>query len=408
MADVSSRLERFMAGELSRGEEREIAQAALQDGELFDALMTASTTHAALRLEGAGERAAVPVTAVGNRAVRFLRTPVGRGVLAAAAAAIIVVVVSPIARRTAAPSTPSAPAPASQPLRPIAPSAPDLPAPTFLTAHLEDLAGTATAAFRAAPSPSRPPNAEGAITSVREHEAWAALGSVDGVTQGAVLQIFRGRDRTNSIGSITANAVFRDRMRGSTTTASPRPGDVAVLPPRLVVAALHQRMVSLIAAGEIAAARATGDRAAALLQAPDVPVSDKRGVLALLGALERRSGSVDRAVEHLRAAAALFDGPARTAAGERTDTLTELAAALAEAHQGEAASQALRLAQTTASGAAAGRIENNLGAVAAMRGDREAAAALYQSALRSLGRTPATADERRAIEKNLADLTAVR
>jgi tetratricopeptide (TPR) repeat protein len=183
---------------------------------------------------------------------------------------------------------------------------------------------------------------------------------------------------------------------------------VAVVPLPLAVSALRQHAVALAADGDLAAARAAAEQVLPRLDGGGVRAEDKRALLSLAGLIDRRSGKPEDAIRHLRAAAALLDAPPPSSSTERTEIFTELGAALLGTRKLDEAVQALRLARQTASGAAAVRVTNDLGAAAALGGHRAEAADLYRAAFQAAATTTVTADERRAIEKNLSDLAAVR
>ena len=83
---------------------------------------------------------------------------------------------------------------------------------------------------------------------------------------------------------------------------------------------------------------------------------------------------------------------------------SELAAALIDHGDLEEASAVLQLAAATASGADAVRVSNNLGVVAALKGDRATADAHYRSALTAAERATGLDAEGRALQTNLANL----
>jgi Flp pilus assembly protein TadD len=141
---------------------------------------------------------------------------------------------------------------------------------------------------------------------------------------------------------------------------------------------------------------------------PGVAVEDKRGVLALAGAIDRRAGQSADAVGHLRAAVDLLSTTPAVPAAVRAAVLNEFGAALLDVRRPAEAERVLAEAQQMSSGSTTSRIENNRGAAAAQRGDRPAAERWYRAALNGMAGASASSEERRAIEKNLSDLTAVR
>ena len=404
MAERSAFLDRFATGDLSREEERRLAQAAVEDPQLFDALMTASAVRAALGREGS---LSDPQPDGRDRQVGRWRSPYGIAALAAAAVVVLFAIVWQIAPTRTAPAPPDALIVRASPGGNHA-TAPVVTQPLALGGRIEDLAGVSPASFRSVPPPSRAPKAEGDLSMVSDGgEITVALGSLDGVTQGAKLPVFRGANRTNPVAHLTVGAVFRESSRGRVEAArsAVRAGDVAVVTAPLAVAALRQRMVALIGAGDRSGAAAAGRRALPLLNGPGVAVADRWRVLSLVGVLERIGGETTDAIAHLHAAVDLL--PAASAPpAQRAEILNELGAALLDGRRPDEAEQVLRDAEEAASGPLKARVENNRGAAAALRGDRAAAERLYRSALRVAAESSAVVTDRRAIEKNLADLTA--
>jgi tetratricopeptide (TPR) repeat protein len=396
-ADVSPRLDRYIAGELPREQERDLAQAALDDPDLFDALMAESAARAAIRLESGADRARAPSS--------FARTKTGAALLAAAAA-VTIAVLYPVMKG----GTRGGNQPLESPAAGAATAAAAAPVlfPEVLTAPVQDLAGTASAEFRSAVTVSRAPKTLGAVTAVEGGEAEIALGALDGIVQGAELDVARGGLQGVIVSRLRIDAVFRERSRGRVSGAEVRVDDAVLVPPTLALPAVRQRAVSLLAAGDAPTARAAAEQALPYMSHPGVRADDKRTVLTILGALERRAGEIEPAIAHLGAAVDLLAVAPLPSVAERTDALTEFGAALLAARKADEAERALREARQTASLAGAVRVLNDLGAAAAMRGDRSAAAELYQAALHAAGDAPSLGDERRAIAKNLADLGPAR
>ena len=406
MTEMRARLDRYTTGELPIEAERALARAALDDPQLFDALMTAGATRAALDREGTqdgvfGAVGPAPPTR------SFWRAPVRAAAFALAAALLIFAVFYPGARHDGrAVPTQAATSPGSSS---AAVASVSLPAPAVLSARLEDFATTPSSEFRSPHTVSRSPRTEGRV-SLASHGAGVIvpLGSLDGITQGSELQIVRGSSR-EPVGRLTITTVFREQSRGRVDPhATVRQGDVALVPSQVLVAALHQQMVALAAAGDIAGARQAATRALPLADQPGVAVEDKRGVLALAGAIDRRAGQSADAVGHLRAAVDLLSTTPAVPAAVRAAVLNEFGAALLDVRRPDEAERVLAEAQQISSGAMTFRIENNRGAAAALRGDRPAAERWYRAALNGMAGSSASSEERRTIEKNLSDLTAVR
>ena len=339
-------VDRLLAGELSRAEERRLAQAALDDPELFDALTAAALTKAALTQPGSAG------TEPGVHAARLpVRRPVGQsaaliGGLAVAAALVLAVAYWAMRRAPVPPEPTSTSVTAPGPLR---------EAPLLLTARLD---AAAQPTFRAdATRASRPPRQAGTVVQVLDGAAEIDLGSLDGLTQGLALDIVRGE---RPVGRMTMTAVFRERARGRVDAAAGvRRGDRVEVDRATQVTALVEHATARRAAGDLTAARELVTRAAA-------------------------------------------------AAGEgnvTADVLNELGVLQIEQRDLPGAERTLQSAQALATGVAEMRVTSNLGALAALRGDRVEAERLYREAASLAASSPDLAPERQAIARNLAALS---
>src|SRR5581483_1818677 len=165
------RLDGFMAGELSAPQQRELAQAALDNPELFDTLTAAALLKETVRASDAAPAVDAPV-----RANRARVAMIAGGAMAAAAvlAGLAIRPPAPPARDTvAAPATPAR-------LREPAEPAPASAAPVFLRAQLDDGGGQASP-FRSVERGSRLRKEGGEGTWVDNGDIEVNLGSLDGV-----------------------------------------------------------------------------------------------------------------------------------------------------------------------------------------------------------------------------------
>src|SRR5262245_21932511 len=230
MADAfDDRLDRYVAGELSARDERELAQAALDDPALFDTL-----TAAALVRESARGEAPTPRSQPAVRPKSRLVWWVAAGAAMATAAAVGVILI----RRPSPVSTPS-PAPAAavaEAPRPASRAPATLPPPIFLTARA-DAAGQPSA-FRSVDAGSRPPNDSGTVSSVDGDDIEITLGSLDGLAKGSAVRIVRQDGRGPAV-TLIVEAVFRERARGRVSPGpAPQVGDRANVSPADHVSAL--------------------------------------------------------------------------------------------------------------------------------------------------------------------------
>ena len=343
MPEVNAKsLDRLLAGEVSHAEQRRLAQEALDDPDLFDALTAAALTKAVLDTPIAADAAAgVPV--------RRQRPRTAILAMLSAAAAVILAVAYGWTRSSDRPVTP-APGATSPVL--VAP-------PVLLTARAETITDQT---FRTEAVPGRLPKDTGTIVSVEDRVAVVDLGALDGLKQDMELHIRRGDRR---VGSVTMTAVFRERARGRVRSGDVRQGDRVEIDPAVTVNAILDQAM---------ARRAAGDRP---------------------GALDLAARAVSR--EDVAAVP--------TASAE---LLNELGVVQIERRDYAVAERTLQLAQSVAVGPTRMRVANNRGAVAALRGDRDAARAFYRSAASLAGDSPDLAGDRQAIEKNLAAVHTAR
>jgi len=344
------RLDAYLAGDLSPQEQRALAQASLEDPELFDQLASAAAVNAATTNEPA---------VVGRRSppVRLRWMLSG----AAAAAATIAAIVS-IDRPTSTPApAPGTTTPGSSATRTEPASQPASLQPIILTARLGDLPRTQSPEFRSPADASRAPKGTGVVVSADNGEVEIDLGSLDGLAKGSDVQVVRAG--VSAPARLTITTVFRERSRGRATSSDTvRVGDRVEVPPALQLSALWERALSRVAAGDTDAARTAAQQAVTL------------------------------------------SANARGAAS--ADTMNELAGVLINSGDVTDAESLLRRAQADASGVTAVRVANNLGALAALRGDVMTAESMYRSALTMAGTGPEYEPARQSIEKNLQDLRA--
>src|SRR5258708_778505 len=142
---ADDRLDRYLAGELTRSEQRDLAQAALGDPELFDALTAAALVKATV-LRSSGSDRATPVRRFRDSHVALALA----GVAAIAAMVSLLMVYRPPSSSTPTPPTASSASSASStPARTGAADSPRAASlPILLTARLDEAAKQPTATFR--------------------------------------------------------------------------------------------------------------------------------------------------------------------------------------------------------------------------------------------------------------------
>ena len=274
-------LDRLLAGELSRSEERRLAQDALSDPDLFEALTAAALTRTAREpeLKRRSRRSAAVVAAL------------------AAAALVLAVAYSRSSSR------PSAPPPVSPPVA-AAPAV--IQQPLLLAARLDVVPGQT---FRADVAQSREPRPTGVIVSVRDEFADVDIGSLDGLTPGGALAVLRdGRP----VGRLTMTAVFRERARGRVDRGAVQPGDRVDVDPAVHVRALLDQAGARRAAGDVEGAARLLQRAIdGFDRAPAAAPAERGEALNELGVIQINRRDLTAAERTLNAAQSLAAGPTR-------------------------------------------------------------------------------------------------
>jgi hypothetical protein len=339
----SDRMDRYVGGELSPAEARELAQASLDSPELFDELTDSALAKAAVY--------SVPLPTA-----KIVRFPQKAWFVIGGVAAAVVLISLAVVRpgRTGNPH-----------LKPVL---------TLLTAHgrpvllASGLQPTPTdkdgaPVFRSPQTSSRAPWAAGSILSVEDGMAAIDLGSLDGLAKGSELLIFRDDQSTEVIGRLQVTTVFRERARGRLID-----GQRVRVKARVRVegpahlAALLDQVDALYNRGDADAAYRLAEQASGWAEAAQVPPVRQVEFWNQLAVLRMLRADYQGAEAPLNRAAA-------------TSPKTDLTYA---------------------------RSLNNLGVLAELRGDRRNAESQYADALGALAgvREPAE-QERRAVEGNL-------
>ncbi len=203
-------LDRFARGELSPAESRELARQSLDDPQLFDDLTATATARTAL------SRAKAP-------------PPRARWVMPAIAAAAVVMLASGAYVLTHHPPPPAPPV-----------------APILLSQN------TAASLFRGGDADTRAARTSGSVTEVEEMVVSIDLGSIDGLSAGNEVELFRNGLPT---GTLKLTTIFRDNARGLA------PHDVTVhekdevrVPRQILVRAALDQIDALAAHGDAEAA----------------------------------------------------------------------------------------------------------------------------------------------------------
>lgn len=389
--DIDSRIDRYMNRELDPSAARALAQAALDDSELFDELTAVALAQAALESPATTDRA-LAQSALDDE--DLFDTLVARGALEIglpaqhqpkrwwiAVAGVGAVAAGLLTFFILRPSAPPIPQPQPQTLALTA-----KPRPTILlTADLQPPGSASSPIFRGEETASRAPKSEGAVVSIVDGIATVNLGSIDGLAKG------------QQIGSIVITTVFRDRARGKIINGdSPRVNDTVRIPNSTHLRAILQQVDALAAGGNLTAARDLAHQSIAA-GSP----GETRPLLERLAALDYQAGTADAARERYEVAVNNFDQPPAAGPAERAATLASYGALCLMHGDPQRAEELLQKGLVVASELALrSEILGNLGAAAEIRLDQIKAAGYYHQAL---ALTPSKAD-RDVIAANLARL----
>jgi hypothetical protein len=403
----------YVSGKLSRSAERQLAQAALDDEALFDALVTHGAVEKSLRDPAFRAALSSPVEA----RAKVLRFPHKTRAIAIGSIAAALTVIGIYSWKSLS-SGRNQPSQANDDTAVRVPApAPSLDfaagRPILLAADLrpDSVKNGATPVFRGADTESRPPQPSGTVLSIDDRQATISLGSLDGLTKGTELQIFRGANLGQPIARLLVTTVFRDRARGLVAGGqSIRENDRVSAPPAVYLAAVLEETNRLADSGESPKARSLARAALAWADSAAAPLAAERKIFERLGPLDFQAGDAAAAENDYRSAVASFDAPPSESAAEQAATLNALGVlyllrsdyAQAEAQLGHARVNQARA--NVADGTVYARTLNNLAVLAELRGDAPKAAALYRDALRALGNAVDTSEDRKAVDANLARL----
>jgi hypothetical protein len=277
------------------------------------------------------------------RTANVLRAWRKRAVLtgALAAAAVLIVIALPH----------SAPSPAPN-LKPVLDAGTPTSQPVLLASGLQS---SQAPVFRGEEKEGRAPQASGSIVSMEDGSANLDLGSLDGLAKGSQLTVFRG---AAAVGRLQVTAVFRDRARASVLEGKQlRPRDEVRVGRADHLNALLQQVNATFHRGDFNTALKLAGDAVQWGESATLPPGAMAVAWNQLAVLQMLRGKFDPAAALLSKAAS---------AVSKTDPLYS-------------------------------QLENNLGVLAELRGDRAKAAAGYSNAL-----TAIPAEQRQTVERNLA------
>jgi Flp pilus assembly protein TadD len=339
-------IDQFAIRELSPAEARNLAQQALDDPDLFDALVASGAVEASLETPAVRAAVSAPVR----------RKQWAIALCAAAAAALLAVFLWRSASQHSL--QPSEPARAIVSKPAILPSldVADQSRPVLLASDLRPARSPNALVLRGSGAGTkRQPQSSGVIVALEDGEASVNLGSLDGLAKGTVL------------GPIVITTVFRDHARGKVTAgASIHLNDRVQVPPSTHLAAVLHEVDALASSGNMDQARALARNTLSSGSS-----GETRTLLERLAALDYQAGAIDAAREHFEAAANNFYAPPAADPSEQAVTLNSLGALYLLRGDTQSAEKPLNQAssQTAIDPDLHAQILNNLGVLAEMRGD---------------------------------------
>ena len=187
---TGDQIDRYVRGELSPAEARELAQASLDSPELFEELSDSALAKAAL--------CSRPLPS--DKVVRFPR----KAWIAVAGVAAAVVLISLAVVRPGRTANPH--------LSPVLSFSAAHGQPVLLAGGLQPVQ-TGAPVFRSPQTDSRAPQTAGSIVSIEDGVATIDLGSLDGLARDSVLQVFHAERPAETIARLQVTSVFRERAR---------------------------------------------------------------------------------------------------------------------------------------------------------------------------------------------------
>jgi tetratricopeptide (TPR) repeat protein len=343
-------IDQFATREIPPAAARELAHRALEDPELFDALVARGAVEASLDARAVQVALSVPT--------RRRQWTIALCAVAAAWLLAVFVWRSVVSRQSHQPAQQAVaivPKPAILPSLNVRDQA---GRPILMASELSP-ARAAAAVFRGDSAANRVPQSSGMITALADGEATVNLGSLDGLAKGTEL------------GPIVITTVFRDHARGRVVNASAvHVNDRVSVSPAIHLSAVQHQVDALAASGDLDGARALARTTLAVGSS-----GETRALLERLAALDYQAGATDAAREHYEAAANNFYAPPAASASEQAVTLNSLGALYLLRGDPQSAAKPLNQAasQSDIDPDLHAQILNNLGVMLEMKGDLAAA-----------------------------------
>jgi hypothetical protein len=340
-------IDQFATREIPPAAARELAHRALEDSELFDALVARGAVEASLDAPAVQAALSIPT--------RRRQWTIALCAVAAAWLLVIFVWRTVVSRQS---HQPAQQAVAIVPKSRVFPSlnvADQAGRPILMASELSPARAAAAPVFRGDGASNRVPQSSGVITALADGEATVNLGSLDGLAKGTEL------------GPIVITMVFRDHARGKVVSASGvHVNDRVSVPPSIHLSAVLHQVDSLAASGDLDGARALAGKTLAAGSS-----GESRALLERLAALDFQAGATDAAREHYEAAANNFYAPPAASASEQAVTLNSLGALYLLRGDPQSAAKPLNQAAalTAIDPDLHAQILNNLGVMSELNGD---------------------------------------
>ena len=389
----NDRIDRFARGELSPAEARELAQASLDSQALFDEVMaTALAKAAAANVHAYAE----PVRRV------WWRSPMA--LVAAASLAILIIVSVGIARLSVRkpPSFTIGPirAKATPALKPTLSFSAGSSQPILLASDLQQSPSAQGQLFRGEEPSTRAPRQTGSVISVGDGLATMDLGSLDGISKGTEVEVYRDEALKLPAGRLRVNTVFRERARGETGTGDVRVKYGVRTSDATYLHGLMQRADDLRARGQLTEARQAATAANAWAKGATVPVAEKAKTLELLAKLDFLADDAESAQAHYQTALEMLSSGKDTRRDDIAEVQNNLAVVAMLRGDYDSAHKVLDQAAVPSDPQLQADRLNNLGVLLEQGGNLQQAEDFYTEALGALPKN--LRHEREIVEVNLA------
>ena len=261
--------------------------------------------------------------------------------------------------------------------------------------------------------PSRTPDssgrglqASGIVTSLEGREANINLGSLDGLSTGSEVQVFRDEQFSKAVARLVATVVSLERSRAKVTGEEPvKVNDRVRVSGLDFLHALQSQADAYALRDDLTAARETGERALTWAESSKVTTGERRRAVEHLAAIEYRAAMAPESESHFRWIVENLNAEPAASPEERADAWNSFAVLHVLRGDMKNAQRLLDQAHIApgATGVAVARCFNNLGVLAELDRDRGKAARLYADALRAFGPAPETPwQDRAGIQANLS------